>query len=79
MPRCCAKIEGGLKPSYASVLVAPDLEERILALEQGQLLSNITTWCQHCKKASLIVDGVGLFQAPSEYYAHILVLASNKN
>ena len=79
MPRCCAKLEDDLKPSYASVLVAPDLKERVLALEGGQLLGNITTWCRHCKKASLIVDSVGLFRMPSEHHAHMLVLASCLN
>ena len=75
MLRCCQKQEGEFEASYASALVAPNLEERVLALEGGQLKTNLTSWCRLCKRNSLITSAGGLFKKRSALYAHVLVLS----
>ena len=79
MPRCCTAKVDDLTECYASVLVAPKLEESILELERGRLVTNITTWCKRCKRASLLTGSVKMFKKPSEHHAHMLVLARKAN
>lgn len=78
MLRCCDRLEGEFDACFASVLVAPNLEERVLALEGDQLRTNITAWCRTCKRNSLITKAGGLFKKRSAMYAHMLVLAEAK-
>jgi hypothetical protein len=75
MARCCHPIEGEFKPSYASVLVSPDLEREIRALESGPLLPCVTSWCAACKAPYLLTKALPMFKLPSEHHAHMLVLS----
>lgn len=75
MPRCCNRIKDEFAPSYASVVVAPDLKNAIEAMEQGPLQSSITAWCSVCKAPYLLTDALDMFPSPSAHHAHMLVMS----
>ena len=75
MPRCCCAIPNEFAPSYASVLVAADLDTAVRELEGGKLTPCITAWCSACQAPYLITTSIGLFKSPSAHHAHMLTLA----
>lgn len=75
MPRCCAAIQDEFTPSYASVLVAKDLQAAVRELEEGPLKPCITAWCSTCQAPYLITASLGMFKSPSAHHAHMLVLS----
>lgn len=76
MPRCCNRIADEFAPSYASVVVAPDLQSAVEAVEQGPLQSSITAWCSKCKAPYLLTGSLDMFPCPSAHHAHMLVMSS---
>jgi hypothetical protein len=72
--RCCSKISDEFKASYASVLVAPDLEKAVTEVESGQLCPCITAWCSSCQAPYLLTTSLDLFPTASAHHAHMLVL-----
>lgn len=74
MPRCCTAIAGEFAPSYASVLVANDLEEAVKELENGKLKPCITAWCSACRAPYLITNSIEFFASPSAHHAHMITL-----
>ncbi len=77
MPRCCDAIPGEFAPSYASILMAKDLEKAVGELENGKLIPCVTAWCNVCRAPYLITLSVPLFKSPSAHHAHMLALAEN--
>jgi hypothetical protein len=76
MLRCCSAIKEEFEPCYASILVAPSgLKSAVEELENGKLKSSITSWCNKCKKCSLIVEAIDAFSCPSAHHVHALVLS----
>ena len=75
MPRCCRPIPGEFEPCYASVLVGPDIEKRVSALEKGSLKPSFTAWCSDCRRQYLLTGAMGMFKKPSAHHAHMLVLS----
>ena len=75
MPRCCSAVRDEFVPSYASVLVAEDLERAVTVLEAGKLKPCITAWCSACQAPYLITTSMDKFASPSAHHAHMLVLA----
>lgn len=75
MPRCCSAIPGEFTPSYASVLVAKDLQAAVREVEKGALKPCITAWCSNCKACYLITASMSSFACPSAHHAHMVVLA----
>lgn len=75
MPRCCNAIPGEFTPSYASVLVAQDLQAAVRELEAEKLRPCITAWCSKCRAPYLITASLKSFASPSAHHAHMLVLA----
>ena len=75
MPRCCTAIPGEFTPSYASILMAGDLQGAVRELENGKLTPCITAWCRACQAPYLITSSMGLFPSPSAHHAHMLALA----
>lgn len=75
MPRCCHRIAEEFAPSYASVVVAPDLKGAVEAVEQGPLQSSITAWCSACKAPYLLTEALGMFPSPSAHHAHMIVMS----
>jgi hypothetical protein len=75
MPRCCDAIPGEFAPSYASVLVASDLQAAVRELEAEKLRPCITAWCSNCRAPYLITASLNSFEYPSAHHAHMLVLA----
>ena len=75
MPCRCSAIPGEFLPSYASVLVAEDLQSAVRELEDGQLIPCITAWCSACQRPYLLTASIGLFASPSAHHAHMLTLA----
>ena len=75
MPRCCSAIQDEIVPSYASVLVATDLQAAVRDVERGALKPCITAWCSNCMAAYLITTSMSSFASPSAHHAHMLVLA----
>lgn len=72
--RCCTRISDEFKASYASVLVASDLENAVTEVESGQLCPCITAWCSSCQAPYLLTTCVDLFPTVSAHHAHMLVL-----
>ncbi len=75
MPRCCSAIPDEFAPSYASVLVAPDLRQAVRELEGGKLVPCVTAWCSACQAPYLITVSLDAFPSPSAHHAHMLTLA----
>jgi hypothetical protein len=75
MPRCCDAIPNEFSPSYASVLVAKDLQAAVQELEAGNLKPCITAWCSACRVPYLITTSIDAFACPSAHHAHMLVLS----
>ena len=76
LPRCCSKIRGEFRPSYASMLVAPDLEGAVQAVEAGPLCPCITAWCSQCQAPYMLTSSIDRFPLASAHHAHMLVLHS---
>lgn len=74
MPRCCNAIPNEFAPSYASVLVAKDLQAAVEAVESGKLKPCITAWCSACQAPYLITNSIGAFKSPSAHHAHMITL-----
>ncbi len=74
MPRCCVAIADEFSPCYASVLVAPDLEAEVRALERASLLPSITAWCATCQRPYLLTKALGMFPCPAAHHAHMIVV-----
>jgi len=72
--RCCSKIEDEFRPSYASVLVALDLQGTVTTLEAGQLCPCITAWCSSCQAPYLLTTSMELFPSASAHHAHMIIL-----
>jgi hypothetical protein len=75
MPRCCNTIPDEFSPSYASILMAKDLESAVGELESGKLIPCITAWCNTCQAPYLLTSSVSWFKSPSAHHAHMLALA----
>ena len=75
MPRCCMPISGEFTPSYASILVTPNLKDAVEEVEQGPLQSSITALCTTCKTPYLMTGALDLFPSPSAHHAHMIVLS----
>ena len=74
MPRCCVAIANEFSPCYASVLVAPDLEAEVHALERASLLPSITAWCATCQRPYLLTGALPMFSCPSAHHAHMIAM-----
>lgn len=75
MPRCCVPIPDEFTPSYASVLVAPDLQAAVQEVERGMLLPCITAWCYNCRRPYLLTSSSGAFHSISAHHAHMITIA----
>lgn len=75
MPRCCNPITGEFSPSYASMLVAPDLKGAVSSIEEAPLQASITAWCSACKGPYFLTGTMGMFPSPSAHHAHMIVLS----
>jgi hypothetical protein len=75
MGRCCSPIPNEYEPCYASVLVGPDLKDKVSSLERGPLLPSFTAWCPSCQRPYLLTGAIRMFKKPSAHHAHILVLS----
>lgn len=79
MPRCCSAIPDEFVPSYASVVVAKDLQAAVREVESGKLKPCITAWCSNCRAPYLITASINSFASPSAHHAHMVVLALRNN
>ena len=75
MPRCCTPVAEEFAPCYASVVVAPDLQQAVDKLEGGPLQSSITAWCTKCQAPYLLTGALGMFPSPSAHHAHMVALS----
>lgn len=75
MPRCCEPIQGEFVPCYASVLVAPDLDQAVGAIEQAALQASITAWCSKCRRPYFLTGALDMFPSPAAHHAHMITLS----